>query len=113
MSLAKADMDVFRSYLTLAPEALARRFGDDVLAEYELAVAQVERAAGAPLLANDAVLSRSIELRNPYVDPISHLQVELLRRLRASPEDSIDRRSLSYAVRVSLIGISAGMRTTG
>ncbi|HEX7041160.1 MAG TPA: phosphoenolpyruvate carboxylase [Trueperaceae bacterium] len=113
MSLAKADMDVFRSYLTLAPEALARRFGGDVLEEFELSVAQVERAAGARLLANDPVLARSIELRNPYVDPISHLQVELLRRLRASPEDSIDRQPLSYAVRVSLIGISAGMRTTG
>src|SRR5690606_9328391 len=75
MSLAKADMDVFRSYLTLAPEALARRFGGDVLEEFELSVAQVERAAGARLLANAPVLARSIELRNPYVDPISHLQV--------------------------------------
>jgi len=113
MSLAKADMDVFRSYLTLAPEPLARRFGDDVMAEFELSVALVDGAAGAPLEANDPVLARSIALRNPYVDPISHLQVELLRRLRASPEDSMDRRPLSYAVRVSLIGISAGMRTTG
>jgi len=113
MSLAKADMDVFRSYLTLAPPGLAERFGEDVLAEFALSVAQVERATGAPLLANDPVLARSIELRNPYVDPISHLQVELLRRLRASPEDSIDRQPLSYAVRVSLVGISAGMRTTG
>ncbi len=113
MSLAKADMEVFRSYLTLAPDPLARRFGGDVLEEYELSVAQVERAAGSRLLANDPVLARSIELRNPYVDPISHLQVELLRRLRASPEGSIDRQPLSYAVRVSLVGISAGMRTTG
>ena len=84
-----------------------------MLAEHELSVRQVERATGAALLAGDPVLSRSIALRNPYVDPISHLQVELLRRLRASPQDSMDRPSLSYAVRVSLIGISAGMRTTG
>ncbi len=113
MSLAKADMDVFRSYLTLAEEPGRSALGGLIMDEFELSVRQVEAATGVPLLANDAVLARSIALRNPYVDPISHLQVELLRRLRASSESSLDEQPLSYAVLVSLIGISAGMRTTG
>src|SRR5690606_37850903 len=113
MSLAKADMDVFGSYLTLAEEPHRSALGGLILQEFELSVKEVEAATGAPLLAGDGVLARSIALRNPYVDPISHLQVELLRRLRASSQDSLDERSLSYAVLVSLIGISAGMRTTG
>ncbi len=113
MSLAKADMDVFRSYLTLADEPMRSTMGEMILEEFELSMREVEAATGAPLLEGDRVLARSIALRNPYVDPISHLQVELLRRLRASSEDSLDARSLSYAVLVSLIGISAGMRTTG
>ncbi len=113
MSLAKADMDVFGSYLTLAEEPHRSALGGLILQEFELSVKEVEAATGAPLLAGDGVLARSIALRNPYVDPISHLQVELLRRLRASSQDSLVERSLSYAVLVSLIGISAGMRTTG
>ena len=113
MSLAKADMDVFRSYLSLVEEPLRGTLGGMILEEYELSVAEIAAATGAPLLAGDGVLARSIALRNPYVDPISHLQVELLRRLRASSEDSLDASPLSYAVLVSLIGISAGMRTTG
>ena len=59
------------------------------------------------------MLARSVALRNPYVDPISHLQVELLRRLRATSDETSERDHLEYAVLVSLIGISAGMRTTG
>lgn len=113
MSLAKADMDVFDSYLTLVPEPLRERFGSMIRQEFDLSVEQVERATGQPLLAADQVLARSIALRNPYVDPISHLQVELLRRLRASREDSPGHAALEYAVLVSLIGVSAGMRTTG
>jgi phosphoenolpyruvate carboxylase len=76
-------------------------------------VNQVESVTGASLLAGDPVLRRTIALRNPYVDPISRLQVELLRRLRRLPEESPDRMELEYAVMLSLTGVSAGMRNTG
>jgi len=113
MSLAKADMDVFDSYLNLVDEPRRQFFGETIKREFALSVAQVERATGHGLLGNDQVLARSIALRNPYVDPISHLQVELLRRLRALPHDAPQHAALEYAVLVSLIGVSAGMRTTG
>ena len=113
MSLAKADLGVFESYLQLVPDELVDRFWPVIEAEYRRSVAAVEAATGSALLEHDPTLARAIELRNPYVDPISYLQVELLRRLRALPSESAEREDLEYAVLVSLIGISAGMRNTG
>ncbi|MFQ5525352.1 MAG: phosphoenolpyruvate carboxylase [Thermoanaerobaculia bacterium] len=114
MSLAKADLGVFESYLTLVSgREIRERFGDQVREEFARTVRVIERATGSGLLDGDPTLARSIRLRNPYVDPISHGQVELLRRLRAIPEHSMDRDALDYAVKVSLVGVSAGMRNTG
>ncbi|NLG07679.1 MAG: phosphoenolpyruvate carboxylase [Deinococcales bacterium] len=112
MSLAKADMGVFGSYLELVEPRL-RPLGEEVQRRFRVAVERVEAVTGAPLLAGDPVLKRTIELRNPYVDPISRLQVELLRRLRATPEGAPEREGLDYAVRLSLTGVSAGLRNTG
>ncbi len=113
MSLAKADLDIFEHYLELVPRELRERFRPVIHDEYRLSVEQVERATGHALLEHDPTLARSIELRNPYVDPISYLQVELLRRLRALPPESPEREELEYAVLVSLLGVAAGMRNTG
>jgi phosphoenolpyruvate carboxylase len=113
MSLAKADMMIFRSYLDLVPADLRDTFWPLIEAEYAASVAHVERATGHGLLDHDPTLARSIELRNPYVDPLSYLQVELLNRLRSMPAYSPDRSGMEYAVLISLLGISAGMRNTG
>lgn len=112
MSLAKADMGVFGAYLELVDEPL-RPLGLRIVERHANATELVQRVTGAAILAGDPVLRRSIELRNPYVDPISRLQVELLRRLRHLPEDHDDRVALDYAVKLSLTGVSAGMRNTG
>jgi phosphoenolpyruvate carboxylase len=61
------------------------------------------------LLENNPVLRRSIDVRNPYVDPINLVQVELLRRLRASDTDPRVRDAFVVTVN----GIAAGMRNTG
>ena len=55
------------------------------------------------------MLRRSINVRNPYVDPINLLQVELLRRLRSGDDDP----RLAHALMVTVNGIAAGMRNTG
>lgn len=112
MSLAKADMAVFSSYLQLVDPA-HRRLGELIVTRHQNAVRLIEELTGSALLAEDQVLRRSIDLRNPYVDPISRLQVELLRRLRSVPDDSPERAELDYAVMLSLTGVSAGMRNTG
>ncbi len=113
MSLAKADMGVFENYLELVPEALRITFWPLINIEHQRSVAAIQKITGKLLLDNDPTLARAIELRNPYVDPISLVQVELLKRLRSLPDDNPERSELDYAVLVSLIGISAGMRNTG
>jgi phosphoenolpyruvate carboxylase len=113
MSVAKADQGIFRTYLQLVPAELRDPFGTLVEDELQLTVEQLRSASGTELLGNDPTLARAIELRNPYVDPISYLQVELLRRLRALPAEDQERAGLEYAVLVSLLGISAGLRNTG
>ena len=61
------------------------------------------------LLEENPVLRRSIDVRNPYVDPINLVQVELLRRLRSGDMDP----RLRHALMVTINGIAAGMRNTG
>jgi phosphoenolpyruvate carboxylase len=61
------------------------------------------------LLERNVVLSRSIRLRNPYVDPLSLIQVELLRRKRAGSGN----QDLDYALAATMNGIAAGLHNTG
>ncbi len=114
MSLAKADLGIFSAYLQLVPEAQREPFGSLVEGEFAASVAQVKKITGHELLEGDPTLLRGIELRNPYVDPISYLQVELLRRLRRLPEgESDEKQGLEEAVMMSLLGIATGLRSTG
>jgi phosphoenolpyruvate carboxylase len=64
------------------------------------------------VLARSPILQRSIALRNPYVDPISYIQVELLRRLRECP-DGDDHAALEDAILLTISGIAAGLKNTG
>jgi phosphoenolpyruvate carboxylase len=61
------------------------------------------------LLENNRMLTRSIAVRNPYVDPINLLQIELLQRVRAAPDDDAARDALLVTVN----GVANGMRNTG
>ncbi|MDP9476862.1 MAG: phosphoenolpyruvate carboxylase, partial [Actinomycetota bacterium] len=65
------------------------------------------------LLDESPVLQRSIRLRNPYVDPLSYIQVSLLRRLRALPEGSPDREAVLNTLLLTISGVSSGMLNTG
>jgi len=121
MSLAKADMEIAARYAALVTdETIRQRIYGAVAAEYEKSVAIICRITGLnSLLDNQPVLQKSIRLRNPYVDPLSYLQVELLKRLRALPSDDtseetkIARRDLRAAVLLSINRIAAGMKNTG
>jgi len=121
MSLAKADMDIAARYARLVgDQAIAKRIYETIAGEYRRSVEIIchitEQEA---LLDNQPVLQKSIRLRNPYVDPLSYLQVEILRRLRALPPegDSEDlkaqRRDLRAAVLLSINGVAAGVKNTG
>jgi phosphoenolpyruvate carboxylase len=64
------------------------------------------------LLERAPILRRSIALRNPYVDPMSYIQVELLERLRAAPEGPA-HATVEDAIMLSISGIAAGLKNTG
>ncbi|MDO4245492.1 MAG: phosphoenolpyruvate carboxylase [Deinococcus sp.] len=111
MSLAKSDPLVFAEYLTLlgddgAGAELARHLQD----AYARSVVAVEAVVGGELMANEPRLLESIGLRNPYIDPIHRLQVELLRRSR-SHEGGLDE--YERPLLLTLQGIAAGVRNTG
>ncbi|WNG18301.1 phosphoenolpyruvate carboxylase [Cystobacter fuscus] len=107
MVLAKSDIAIASRYAALAPES-TRPLWERIRAEYSRTRRWVKRVTGEKrLLANNRQLQQSIALRNPYIDPMSFLQVELMRRKRAG-EDHCDRPLL-----LTLAGIAVGMRNTG
>ncbi|HEY1016232.1 MAG TPA: phosphoenolpyruvate carboxylase [Herpetosiphonaceae bacterium] len=114
MILAKADMDIARLYATLvADEGLRAEIFGRIEAEYGLAVETIRQVAQVDeLLATNPVLQRSIKQRNPYVDPLSFIQVELLRRLRSNPEGE-EHQAIEDAILLSINGIAAGLKNTG
>ncbi|HYF63495.1 MAG TPA: phosphoenolpyruvate carboxylase, partial [Herpetosiphonaceae bacterium] len=114
MILAKADMDIAERYAALVPDqALAGEIFGTIRAEYELTVARLcEVAQIDEVLASQPILGRSIKQRNPYVDPLSFVQIELLRRLRADPEGA-EHQSIEDAMLLSINGIAAGLKNTG
>ena len=113
MSLAKADLNITEAYLPLVAPDLAREFFPLLQGEYQKTIELVQEIGQGPLLHPDSTLARSIELRNPYVDPLNYLQVELLARYRKLPLDHPDRTELERTLTATLLGISAGLRNTG
>jgi len=114
MSLAKADLQVARRYAGLAPTPDVRRVWRRIKAEFESTSAAILIVTGrARLLDAMPVLQRSIELRNPYVDSLSELQVRLLARLRALPTEDPERAELLRLVHLTVSGVAAGVQNTG
>jgi phosphoenolpyruvate carboxylase len=110
MVLAKCDMQIARRYAELADDPL-RRYQDIIEAEFRRTVDVVLRLKEAEeLLQSDATLSRAIRLRNPYVDPMSLLQVDLLQRWRAG---GCEDDALFRALLLSINGIAHGLQNTG
>jgi phosphoenolpyruvate carboxylase len=111
IGMAKADLSIARLYAGLVSDgAMRERVFDMLLEEFERTRRVLLRLTGqTTLLENNAVLARSIRLRNPYVDPLSLIQVELLRRKRAGE----DNDNLNYALAATINGIAAGLRNTG
>jgi phosphoenolpyruvate carboxylase len=111
IGMAKADLTIARLYAGLVEDAsLRERVFQMISEEFERTHHMVLRVRRqSHLLENNAVLARSIRLRNPYVDPMSLIQVDLLRRKRAGDASE----ALSYALAATINGIAAGLRNTG
>jgi phosphoenolpyruvate carboxylase len=111
LAMAKADFAIARLYADLVTDSAMRdRVFGMLCLEFQRARLAILAITGQrELLENNAVLSRSVRLRNPYVDPLSLIQVDLMRRKRAGGGDS----SLDYAIGATMNGIAAGLHNTG
>ena len=112
-ALAIADLEIFGRYARelVDDEASRVRFVTRIRDEHAASTAMLLETLGHErLLEGDPTLARSIALRNPYVDPLSLMQVRLLRAYRAGGKNDVQ---LANAIRLSINGVAAGLRVTG
>jgi phosphoenolpyruvate carboxylase len=117
--LAKIEMVCAKADLQIAREYVAQLGADvellqELEAEFQRTVEWVLRVRGTGELLSDVpVLRSAIALRNPYVDPLSLLQIALMRRKRAAAEGSEEAKSIEVGIAATLSGIAQGLRNTG
>jgi phosphoenolpyruvate carboxylase len=122
LALAKADIGIAHRYGELAKDhAAGEGLWNQVAAEYQLSRGAVLMITNQPeLLGGTAWLQRSIQERNPFVDPLNLIQIELIQRQRArdgaaptSPAEGETNDPLRELIRLTIQGVAAGLRTTG
>ena len=106
LALARTDLEIAAAYAALADADLQETFFEDISAEYERSVEHVLAISGRESLIDRTWLAESLERRNPYVDPLNLLQVQLL-----GIDDRTDAEE--RALRLTVKGIAAGMKNTG
>ena len=111
MVLAKTDLAIAARYAELVPDAALRlRVFGEIEAEYGRSVRWLRAITGTDgFLQDNPALARAIRNRFPYLDPLNHLQVELLRRYRAGTVDERTKRGIHLTIN----GLSAGLRNSG
>jgi phosphoenolpyruvate carboxylase len=116
MVLAKTDFRIAERYVELVPDArLGKRIFAAIRDEWQRTRDALAQITGEDQpLHNNPALARSIAHRFPYLDPLNHLQVELMRRHRRRPEaEAAAEDRLKRGILLSINGIAAGLRNTG
>ncbi|KQO16582.1 phosphoenolpyruvate carboxylase [Paenibacillus sp. Leaf72] len=115
MALAKADLIIAKEYAgMISDEAIRNRIFQQIESEYALTSQMILSITGqTEILDNVPVIQESIRLRNPYVDPLSYMQVQLLTELRGLRAKDEDDPELLREVLLTINGIAAGLRNTG
>ena len=116
VSLAKADMGIARLYADLVEDEKVREqiFGEIETSFYRTRDQILQVTGQRALLDNDLTLQRSVQRRNPYVDPLNFIQVALLRKLRFLPEQNSPKaQELLQTVFLTINGIASGLKNTG
>ena len=111
MVLSKTDMGIASRYADLVPdETLRNTIFSAIETEWQDTVEMLFSITGTTtLLQDNPTLARSLTTRTPYIDPLNHLQVSLLRRHRAGDTDEKVKR----AIHITINGIAAGLRNSG
>lgn len=116
MALGKADMSIAGLYASLVEDMAVRQqvFGQ-ILGAYQRTSQSVLQVTGQPaILAQAKTLKHSIDRRNPYVDPLNFVQVDLLRRLRSLPDPNApEAQAILEVIFLTINGIAAGLKNTG
>jgi len=115
MVLAKSDLAIAQRYVELVED---RKLGKQIFAAISAEWRRAQRAltlitGEGQRLASNPALARSIEHRFPYIDPLNHLQVELMRRIRLRAPDSPGINRVYTGIHLSINGVAAGLRNTG
>jgi phosphoenolpyruvate carboxylase len=112
--LGRSEPKIAHLYAALAGDADGDRLWGRIIDEYELSIRQLAKVTGrTELLAGEPLVGRSIRLRRPYIDPLSHIQVRFLARLRSLPADDLDRERFRRLVQLTVNGVAAGLQNTG
>jgi phosphoenolpyruvate carboxylase len=111
MVLAKSDLSIALRYVQLASDQRqAKKIFKAIESEWQATQQALELITGQPdRLASNPALARSIQYRFPYIDPLHHLQIELIQRYRAGNTDE----RLQRGIHIAINGIAAGLRNTG
>jgi phosphoenolpyruvate carboxylase len=115
LTLRKADLPIARLYAGLVADARIRKKILTVLTdEFARTEAAILAVTGQKqLLSREAVLLKSVQLRNPYIDPLNYIQVEMLRRLRSGKLEKAEEDATRAVVELTINGISGGLKNTG
>jgi phosphoenolpyruvate carboxylase len=116
LTLLKADMQIAFRYALLVPdEAVRVRIFDTIAEEFsrtEHAILAITEQKA--LLENEPVLAKSVQLRNPYIDPLNYIQVEMIRRLRELEDKTgPEADALRTVIELTINGVSGGLKNTG
>jgi phosphoenolpyruvate carboxylase len=116
LTLLKADMRIAAQYALLVPNEVVRvRIFDNLAEEFsrtEHAILAI--TAQKALLEREPVLARSVQLRNPYIDPLNYIQVEMIRRLRRlEDKQGAEAEAIRAVIELTINGVSGGLKNTG
>jgi phosphoenolpyruvate carboxylase len=114
MALTKADLEIAEEYARLCEHPNAQRVYRAIVDEFGLTVEWVRQVAQiAALLEDNQPLALSLSRRRPYIDPINHIQVRMLKRYRSGGVAEVEQDSWLTPLKRSINAIAAGMRNTG
>jgi phosphoenolpyruvate carboxylase len=115
MALLKANMNIAGEYATLCnDEELSHRIYSIIKTEYEKSIHQILDISGSEeLMAENPTIALSIKRRDPYLDPLNHVQITLLERTRNETMDQEDRSQWIDPLLRTINAVAAGMRNTG